>query len=125
MRLLEGVLAEHWRDGLARDHDDGRGVHQGGEQPRDGVRGPRPGGHQHHPGSPRGAGVAVGHVGGALLVAHLDQLDLRIQQGVEHGHGRSAGEAEDVFHAFALETLDQLFAAGRDARVHESSAASL
>ncbi len=42
-----------------------------------------------------GAGVAVGHVRGALLVADEDVVDRELAQGVVGGEDGSAGVAED------------------------------
>ena len=70
------------------------------------------------PGLSRRARVAVGHVRRALLVAHQDQLDRGIDEGVEDRHRGAAGEAEDVLHALALEALDQLLPARRHAVAH-------
>ena len=79
----------------------------GGQQPGDGVGGPGSRGDQNDAGFAAGAGVAVGHVGGALLVAGKDELELgRIQQSVEDGHGGAAGMAEDVFNTLALHGFD-------------------
>ncbi len=50
---------------------------QGGWQGRDGVGGAGAGGHEHDARLAGGAGVAVGHVAGALLVAGEDELEVR------------------------------------------------
>ena len=65
------------------------------------------------PGLPVARRVAVRHVGSTLLVAHHDQLDVRVDESVEHGHGGPTGEAEDVLDPLPLETLDELLGAGR------------
>ena len=44
---------------------------------------------------PARARVAVGHVGGALLVAHEDVADRVVEHGVVGGQDRAAGVAED------------------------------
>ena len=102
---------------LAGDHDQRRRVHLRGEQARHGVGRARARGHQHHAGPAGGARVAVGHVGGALLVAHQDQLDRRVDERVEDRDRRAAREAEDVLHALALEAADQDLGAGRLAAI--------
>ena len=117
--FLERVLAQHRRDGLPAEHDDGRRIHLGGEDAGHRVGGPGPGGHQHHAGLPGGARVPVGHVGGALFVTHQDQLDLRmVHQGVEQRDGGTSRIAEDVFHPFADEALDDHVRPGGDLLVH-------
>ena len=73
------------------------------------------------PGLPGRAGVAVGHVGRALLVAHEDQLDLRVDQGVEDRDRGAAREPEDQLDPLALQALHELLGAGRDLRCHEPS----
>ena len=65
------------------------------------------------------SGVAVGHVGGALLVAHQDQLDLRVDQRVEDRHGSPTGEAKDVFDALPLQALNDLLSTRRSFLVHD------
>jgi hypothetical protein len=40
-------------------------------------------------------------------------LDLGVHQRVEQGHDGSAREPKDVFHALALQALDDLLATGR------------
>ena len=61
----------------------------------------------------RGAGVAVGHVRGALLVAHEHVVDGReLAQRVVDGQDRAAGIAEDGGGAFAGEGGPEDFGAG-------------
>src|SRR5262249_58230376 len=67
-------------------------------------------GQEEEGGLPGAARVAVRHVGGALLVAHEDELDLGVDECVEHRHRGAAREAKDVLDALAFEALDQLFA---------------
>ena len=47
------------------------------------------------PGAPGRQGVALGHVARALLVAHEDVADGRVDQRVVDGQDRAAGQAED------------------------------
>ena len=107
--FLEGVLAQHRRDGLPGEHDHRHRVHERGQQAGHGVGGARSRGHQHHARFTGGTRVAVGHVGGALLVAHQDQLDLGIDQRIEHRHGGATGKSKDVLDPFALQAADQAF----------------
>ena len=60
----------------------------------------------------RGARVAVGHVRGALLVAHQDVVDGKLAQRVVDGQNGAAGIAEDVGDAFADQRGPQDFSAG-------------
>ena len=77
-----------------KEHRGGAGI--GGGQAGGRVVDPDTGDDHGHPGASRGAGVAVGHVGGALLVAGHDVADLgRVDQGVEGRHELVAGEPED------------------------------
>ena len=59
--------------------------------------------------------VAVGHVGGDLLVARVDELDLGVLEGGEDGDVRVATEPEQVFDAAVFEVLDELM---RDELLH-------
>ena len=74
------------------------------------VRGSRARSHQGNAHLAGRTGVAVGHVGRALLVTHEDQLDLRVNQRVEDRHRRPTRQSEDDIHPLALETLDDLLA---------------
>ena len=110
--LLEGVLAEHRRDGLAGEDDHRHRVHQRRQQAGHRVGGAGTGGHQHHARLAGRARVAVGHVRGPLLVADEDQLDLRVDERVEDRHRGAARQAEDVLDPFALEAADQRLGTG-------------
>ena len=57
--------------------------------------------------------VARRHVPGALLVAHEDVADRRVDQRVVDGEDRPAREAEHDLHAFHLETLDEGLGSGQ------------
>ena len=61
----------------------------------------------HHAGLAGGAGVAVGHVAGALLVADEDEVDLGVVEGVEGGQDRAAGITEGIGDAVLGEHLDE------------------
>ena len=63
-------------------------------------------GDQDNAGLTRCAGISIGHVGGSLLMAGQDQLDLRVEDGIKDRHHRAAGQTEDVFHAFLTEGFD-------------------
>ena len=112
--FLEAILAEHGPDDLAAQDDEGHRVGKGGEQAGHGVGGARTRGHHHHAGPAGGAGIAVGHVRGALLVAGEDELDLRFVEGVEEGDGRAAGQSEHDFDPSPLQALHDFFTTAGD-----------
>ena len=93
--LLEGVGAEDLGGDLSGDADDGDGVEHGRRDAGDEVGGAGAGGGHADADLARGAGVAVGHVRGALLVADEDVVDRELAQGVVGGEDGSAGVAED------------------------------
>jgi hypothetical protein len=83
--FLKGVGAEDFAGDLAGDADDGDGVEHGGGDAGDEVgRAGAAGGHADAD-LARGARVAVGHVRGALLVAHEDVVDGELAQRVVAG----------------------------------------
>ena len=59
------------------------------------------------PGPAGGVGEPLGHVARALLVAHEDVADRRVDDRVVHREDGAAGQAEDDLHALHLEGLDQ------------------
>src|SRR5258708_905734 len=60
-----------------------------------------------------GAGIAVGHVGGALLVPHQRVPDRIVEHRVVGGQNRAAGIAEDFGDAFAHQALPEDLRAGQ------------
>ena len=92
---------------LAGDDDEGHGVHVGRGDAGHRVRGARPRGDDGHAGAPGGAGVAVGHVHGPLLVAgeHVGDLVGVVQRVVELD-GLAARVAEHRRHPLGLEAGD-------------------
>ena len=93
----------------------GDGVHQGVDDAGDGVGGAGAGGHQHHARLAGGAGVALGGVGRALLVAHQDVAQARlVEQGVVDRQHRAAGIAEQVGHALVDQGAHDDLRAGQD-----------
>ena len=93
--LLEGVAADRLRRHLPGDRDHRDRVHVGVHQRRDEVRRRRTRRHQRHAGTAGDVGIALGHVPGALLVAHEDVADRRLQQRVVGRQDAPAGEPED------------------------------
>ena len=66
-----------------------------------------------HPDPAGGAGVAVGHVAGGLLVAGVDDADRRLaRERVEEAVELHAGQPEDDVDAPPPKALDEQFAAG-------------
>ena len=87
------------------DHHHGHGIQERGGDAGDQIGGPRAGGGDDHAHPAGGPGVAVGGVGGPLLVGgqHVAQLVLVFVEGVVNVDDLPAGVAED--HLAAL--LDQ------------------
>ena len=74
---------------------------------------PTPGTTNATPGRPPRARVAVGHVGGGLLVARGDEADRRlVVEPVERVHELVARQTEDVLHALAHELARERLPAG-------------
>ena len=99
--LLEGVGADGGRRHLAGDHHDRHRVHVRVAQGRDDVG--RGGTRCHHRDARTacGVGIALRHVPGALLVAHEDVADRRVDDRVVHRQDGPARKAEhdlDPFH---------------------------
>ena len=105
--LLEGVGADGAGRHLARHHDQRGRVHVGVGERRHDVGGARAAGHHGDAGSPRGHGVALGHVAGALLVAHEDVADGGVDDRVVDGQDGAAGQAEHDVDPLHLEALDE------------------
>ena len=101
--FLEGVVADDLGGDLAAEDEDGDGVHLGGGQRGDGVGGAGAAGDDADAGLAGGAGVAVGTVAGALLVAVEDELGRGFVELVEDREDRSAGIAEHDFHLVLLD----------------------
>ncbi len=110
--FLECVGAEDFGGDLSGDGDDGDAVEHGRGDAGDEVGCAGAGGGHADSDLAGGAGVAVGHVGGALLVAHEDVVDGEFAQRVVDGEDGSAGVAEDGGGAFADEGGPEDFGAG-------------
>ena len=120
--FLERVLAEHPRHRLTGDHEHRHRIHHRGHQAGDGVSRTGAGSHQHGGRPTGGAGVAVGHVHGSLLVADEDELHLgfdRLER-VENRDRRSAGISENVFDPEVVEGLDKRLCAVHLIFTHEN-----
>ncbi len=92
--FLEGVGADHRAAHLARDADDGRGVHHGRGNAGNHVGGAGAGSCQSDTHAAAGARVSIGHVRGALLVAHQHMVHARFGHGVVGGQDGAAGVSE-------------------------------
>ncbi len=90
----------------------GMRVEHGGGDAGDEVGGAGAGGGDADADLAGGAGVAVGHVRGALLVADEDVVDGELAQRVVGGEDGSAGVAEDLGDAFACEGGPEDFGSG-------------
>ena len=98
---------------LAADDQDGRRRGVGGAQSRRCVQQARPRHHQRRANLSAGPRVAVGHVGGGLLVAGGDEPDARhVVEGVQRVVQLHAGQSENHAHAFKVQRAHQGLAAG-------------
>jgi hypothetical protein len=104
--LLERVLADERAGDVAGDRDDRDGVEERGADPGDEVRGARAGRAHADPDAAGDAGVAVGGVGAALLVADEDVAELRVvAEDVVQRQDHATGIAEEDVHALVKERL--------------------
>ena len=98
--LLEGVVADQVRRHLAGEADDRHAIHQRVGEAGDGVGGAGAGGHQHHADLAGRAGIALGGVHGALLVADQDVAQrVLLEDRVIDRQDGAAGIAEDMLDA--------------------------
>ena len=107
VHLLEGVLAQGLLGHVAGDEDDGGGVHVGGGDAGNQVCRSRAAGGKAHPHLPGGPGVAVGGVGGPLLVGREDVVDfvLVVVQLVIEVQDGPAGIPKDGVHLLLQQAL--------------------
>ena len=111
--FLEAVASDQVAGDVAGDDDDGDGVHVGGGDAGDEVGGAGAGGSEANAGAPGDAGVAVGGVGGGLLVADEDVLDVGVvAELVVERKDNAAGVAEEDVDAFGPEAFHEDFSAG-------------
>ena len=97
-------------------HDERDRVHVGVGERRDDVRRAGTARHHRHAGPPGHLRVALGHVPGALLVAHEDVADRRVEDRVVDRQDRPAGQAEDDLDALVLEALYECLCSGQSHR---------
>ena len=105
--LLERIGADRRRRHLTGDHDHGDRIHHRVAQRRDDVGRRRPTGHHRHAGATGRVGEPFGHVARALLVAHEDVADRRVEDRVVDGEDGAARQAEHDLHTLELEALDE------------------
>ena len=106
--FLEAVAADQIAGDVAGDDDHGDGIHVGGTDTGHEVGGAGAGGGEADAGPAAGPSVAVGGVGGALLVTDEDVLDLGVfaEAVVEREHD-AAWIAENEGGAFGGERFEQ------------------
>ena len=110
--FLEGVRADQLAAHLAGDADDRGAVHHRRGDAGHQVGGAGARGRDRHADLAGGAGVAVGHVGGALLVPDQDVTDGVVEHRVVGGEDRPARIPEHARHAFADERFPEDLCAG-------------
>src|SRR5713101_2218654 len=115
--LLKRVGAQDFAADLAGDADDRRRVHHGGGNAGNHVRCARTGGSHGDADATAGTGVAIGHVCGALFVAHQDVVQLRFAERVIDRKNSAAGIAEDLAHTETRERFAKNFRTGELHRV--------
>ena len=112
VHFLKRVGAQHLAGHVAGDADDGNRIQHGGGNAGDEVGCAGAAGGDGHAHLARGARIAVGHVRGALLVAHQHVVNGKLAQRVVGGQNRAAGIAEDVGDALAHQRGPQNLSAG-------------
>lgn len=110
--FLERIGTDHVARHLARQDHHRDGVHVCGGDTGDGVGRARAGSHQHDTGLAGGAGVAVGHMGSRLFVAHQDvgHVVLLEERVVDMQEGTTRVPV-DVLNAFVAQRADDHFSA--------------
>ena len=88
---------------MAREQHHGRLVREGRIERADGIGMTRSTRHHRNAGLARETPPRVGHMYGRRLVAHVDQLELRLERGVEDRHDMIAGEREDLLRPKLLQ----------------------
>ena len=105
--LLEAAQAHAHGAGLGRDHHHRAVRPVGGGNGSDAVADAGAILANHHTVAAADTGVAVGHVAGALLVHHRDELDTGRGKDVHRVHEGRAHDAEDLGHAIGGHGLDK------------------
>ena len=111
--FLEGIGAHHAARHLAGQHHHRNRIHVGSGNAGNGIGRPRAGRHQHYTGLAGGAGVAVSHVSGSLLVTNQDVRHFRLfEQGIVDVQEGTARVPIDILNAFVTQRADDHFSAG-------------
>jgi hypothetical protein len=114
--LLEGVLADQVGADLGGDRDQGDGVHVGRRDAGDEIERAGAGGAHADADFAGGAGIAVGHVRGALLVAGEVEVHPAVSHGVvelvEEVEEHAARDAEGNVGALLAQDLEDDLGAG-------------
>ena len=105
--LLERALSQRPGGDLPREGDDRGRVRVRGGDPGDQVGGARSAGGDADARLVLGAGVPVGHVGGALLVPYEYVPDGRVHKLVVDGYDAAPGVSEDCVDALLLKHAQQ------------------
>ncbi len=107
IHFLKGVVTDQRRGHLAGEDDQRNGIHVGSGDARHRIGDARAGGHQHHARLAAGAGIAIGGVDRALLMAHQDMLDvLLLVEFVINMQDGTARITKEIFDALILEATD-------------------
>src|SRR5712692_3033201 len=115
--LLKRVGAQDFAADLAGNANDWRRVQHGCGNSGNHVRCARTRCGHGDADATAGAGVTIGHVCGALFVAHEDVVQLRFAERVVHREDSAAGIAEDFAHAETRERFAKDFRTGELHRV--------
>ena len=111
--FLESIRADEMGRHLSGEADERNGVHQGVREAGDGIGRAGARGHQQHADLAGRAGIALGRMGRALLVAHQHVLhEVLLEDGVIDRKDRTAGIAENRLDALVLQGLDDHFRTG-------------
>ena len=109
VHFLKGIGAEHLAADLPGDADHRGRIQHGRGNAGDHVGGARAGSGHGDADAARGARIAIGHVRGALFVAHENVMQLGFAKRIVDRKNRAAGIAEDVTHAEARQCFTKDF----------------
>ena len=107
--FLKGIRPQQRSTDLPGNHHDGRTVHHGIRNTGNGVRRPRPAGHQSHPDLARHTGIPLCRMGSPLFMPYqyMVQLIFISVQGVIYRHDSSARIAEERRNPLVLQRTHQ------------------
>src|SRR5688572_3084974 len=109
INFLKSVGADKWRRHLTGDDYYRSGIHVGVGDAGHGICGAGPGGNQRNPDTARGTGITLGHVHGALFMAHevVRHAIARAPKLVVDVKDSSTGITENRIDALMQECFDQ------------------